>query len=323
MSEWTSHEEKEQDYMPPENRSLPVKWADEAMYAARPITYGGEPVRPKVTLVSMTANPLRVMAAASELYQGGIYDDPRYISHDQALKWLDGFKSSKISAPLEFINLHFFISGVTRAFTHQLVRQRTAVFVQESMRFAVKENAAFEVPIPPSLANTEGGQTPGAEDSTQEWQRNVWDECVSHTAQAYLHLIGSGMPAEEARGLLPTDITTRIHYHTDLRNLVNQAGMRLCSQAQAEWKHVWDQFIRAIMTYGPPEESWQQREIARLFKPVCYQTGHCGFNGPADRWCVIRDRVNAHSAAGDAPDTWTDIDPVEPLHHNAARKPMM
>jgi flavin-dependent thymidylate synthase len=319
MSEWTSHEEKEQDYMPPENKHLPIKWADEAMYPAAPISFGGTEVRPRAVLVSMTENPLRVMAAASELYQGGIYDDPRYITNEQAMKWLEGFRASKISAPLEFISLHFYIEGVTRAFTHQLVRQRTAVFVQESMRFAVKKNAAFEVPTPPSLADT----TKGAPDDNgmAQWQRNIWDECVEHVAQTYLHLVGSGMPAEEARGLLPTDITTRIHYHTDLRNLVNQAGMRLCSQAQSEWKRVWAQFIKAILNYGPEEERWQQREITKLFKPICYQQGHCGFNGPADRWCVIRDRVNAHSTAGDPPDTWTDIDPQEPLRHNAARKP--
>ena len=31
-----------------------------------------------------------------------------------------------------------------------MVRQRTATFVQESLRFAVKDNAAFEVALPPS-----------------------------------------------------------------------------------------------------------------------------------------------------------------------------
>jgi flavin-dependent thymidylate synthase len=311
MSDWTSHEENEQDYMPPAREV--IKWADPAMYPAMPLTYGSDPVRPRVTLISMTANPLRVMAAASEMYQGGVYHDPATITHDQAMKWLDGFRKSKISAPLEFINLHFLIEGVTRAFTHQLVRQRTAVFVQESMRFAVKENAAFEVAMPPSITALE----------RDDPRRVIWNNAVMTTAVAYEQLINGGIPAEDARGLLPTNITTRIHYHTDLRNLAAQSGMRLCSQAQAEWKQVWAEMLSAILSYGPPNELWQQQEIARLFKPICYQTGSCGFNGPADRWCVIRDRVNAHSAAGDPPDTWTDIDPREPLHPSAARKPQL
>jgi len=288
------------------------KWADEAMYTAEPLSSAfGEPVRPHVTLVSMTDQPLRVMAAASELYQGGVYSDPLNITKEQAIKWLDGFMASKISAPLEFITLHFLIEGVTRAFTHQLVRQRTAVFVQESMRFAVKENAIAEVAYPPSL---------DGKPDDHAW-RVTWDNAVTHVARAYNQLVDSGMPAEDARGLLPTNITTRIHYHTDLRNMVNMAGMRLCSQAQAEWKQVFAEIIHAIISYGPQAERWQQVQIANLFRPICYQTGSCGFNGPADRWCVIRDRVNAHSAAGDPPGTWRDIDPREPLHHAAARRP--
>jgi flavin-dependent thymidylate synthase len=287
-----------------------TKWADQAMYAAKPLSHGNHPVTPQVTLVSMTVNPLRVMAAASELYRGGVYSDPSKITREQAIKWLDGFRASKISAPLEFINLHFLIEGVTRAFTHQLVRQRTAVYVQESMRFAVKENAMFEVALPPSIAALE----------LDDPRRVIWWNTVKTIGVAYEQLISGGIPAEDARGLLPTNITTRVHYHTDLRNLVNTSGMRLCSQAQYEWKQVWIEFIKAIIRYGPEAERWQQHEIAGLFKPICYQQGHCGFNGPADRWCVIRDRVNAHAQAGDPTNTWTDINPIEPLHHAAARK---
>lgn len=290
---------------------LPARWADVAMYSAEPLAEEGGSVTPTVTLIEMTRRPLQVMASAAELYRGGIYRDPTQITREQALEWLDGFKQSKISAPLEFITLHFFIEGVTRAFTHQLVRQRTAVFVQESMRFAVKENATWEIGEPPSLANLK---------DDHPW-RLTWDQASSYAAQAYNRLVDNGMPAEDARGLLPTNITTRVHYHTDLRNFVGTAGMRLCSQAQAEWKIVWAGFIQAILNFGPKEDRWQQKAIARLFRPVCYQTGSCGFNGPADRWCVIRDRVNAHTENGDPPDTWADINPQEPLHHAAARRP--
>jgi flavin-dependent thymidylate synthase len=281
------------------------------MYSAQPLAEEGETVTPTVTLIEMTRRPLQVMAAAAELYRGGVYRNPTLITREQALEWLDGFKQSKISAPLEFITLHFFIEGVTRAFTHQLVRQRTAVFVQESMRFAVKDNAEYEIAIPPSIAELKDDDP----------KRVIWNASAQATAVSYNSMIAAGIPAEDARGILPTNITTRIHYHTDLRNFVSTAGMRLCSQAQYEWKIVWSEFIKAILNFGPKEDRWQQKAIARLFQPVCYQTGSCGFNGPADRYCSIRDRVNTHSAAGDPPITWVDINPLEPLHHAAARKP--
>jgi thymidylate synthase ThyX len=168
----------------------------------------------------------------------------------------------------------------------------------------------MEVVTPPSLINLK------ADDPA----RAVWNDAVQHASIAYNQLINAGIPAEDARGLLPTNIATRLHYDTNLRNLAEHSGYRLCSQAQHEWKMVWAKIIRAITEYGPEEDRWQQRAICTLFKPICFQTGKCEFMGAADRYCVIRDRVEAHHAAGDAPETWTDIGVYEPLGYSAARK---
>jgi flavin-dependent thymidylate synthase len=286
------------------------RWADEAMFAAAPLTEEGKPVEPKVTLIHMTPDPLRVMAAAAELYRGNIVHYPSDISRDTALEWLTSASKNKLKAPLEFIDLHFFFEGVTRAFTHQLVRQRTAVYVQESMRFAVKENAEFEIAVPPSIASL----------NEDDSRYIIWKNAVLDVADAYNYLINAGVPAEDARGLLPTNIATRIHYKTNLRNLAEQAGMRLCSQAQHEWKQVWALMLRAMLAYGPEEDYWQQRAICTLFKPVCYHSNRCEFMAPTDRYCSIRDRVQAHYEKGEKSDTWSDIDPREPLHEKAARR---
>jgi flavin-dependent thymidylate synthase len=264
-------------------------------------------VTPRVTLISMTQDPLRVMAAATELYRGRVVHDPAEISREVAEHWLEDMTKTTLSAGLEFIDFHFLIENVTRAFTHQLVRQRTAVFVQESMRFAVKDNAAFEVAMPPSIASL-------ADDDPK---REVWQTAVYQAASAYLGLVNVGIPAEDARSLLPTNITTRVHYKTNLRNLAEHAGMRLCSQAQFEWKQVWREIVRALQDL----HDWQTDAIVRqLFKPVCYQTGKCEFMAATDRWCSIRDRVEAHHRAGEAPDMWVDINPMEPLTEGAARR---
>jgi flavin-dependent thymidylate synthase len=285
-----------------------VRWADRAMYTAEMDPLAGA-VEPQVTLISMTDNPLRVMAAASELYAGRIVRNPQDVDRDTCERWLRDMTRTALQAPLEFIDLHFLLEGVTRAFTHQLVRQRTAVFVQESQRFAVKENAEFESMMPTSIA--------GLKDDDPK--RVVWEEAITSTSRAYMDLVNAGVPAEDARGLLPTNITTRVHYKTNLRNLAQHAGMRLCTQAQYEWKMVWAGMIREILGYGPTYNRWQQQAIVRLFKPVCYQTGKCEFMADTDRWCSIRERVENHHLAGDAPETWVDIDPYEPLREGAAR----
>lgn len=288
-----------------------ARYADVAMYDATPETSANEgfTLKPRVTLVSMTPDPLRVMAAASELYGGKIIQYPSEIELDTARRWMADMTRTRLQAPLEFIDLHFLFENVTRAFTHQLVRQRTAVYVQESQRFAVKRNAEFEVAYPPSLVGLK-------EDDPQ---RAVWDKAVKAISKAYLALVDSGIPAEDARGLLPTNITTRVHYKTNLRNLMEHAGNRLCSQAQYEWKMVWAGMLSAIRDYGPEAEAWQQYLIADLFKPVCYRTGKCEFLAETDRACSIRGRVMAHHAAGEGPSKWTDINSMEALYEGAAR----
>jgi flavin-dependent thymidylate synthase len=288
-----------------------VRYADEAMYRAEPIgkDLDSGQVVPSVRVIDMTYDPLRVVAAVAGLYQGKILA-PEDIDRDTALATLRGFKRNALPAPLEWVRVSLYIEGVTRAFTHQLVRQRTATYVQESLRFAVKEDAAWETAMPPSIAGL-------PEDSPA---RRIWEQTVAKTGWSYKALVDHGIPAEDARGLLPTNIGTRVHYTTDLRNLVAHSGLRLCSQAQYEWKQVWAAIIRAILLYGPDENRWQQQEICTLFAPICYQTGRCEFMGPADRYCRIRDRVEAHRAAGRAPEQWYDIHPHECLTEGAARR---
>lgn len=288
-------------------------WADVAMYHAAPDenVERGELPEPKVTLVSMTPKPLQAMTAAAMLYEGKVIHHPTEVTREDALRWLADMTRTELKAPLEFIDLHFLFEGVTRAFTHQLVRQRTAVYVQESMRFAVKDDAANCVAMPPFIEAL-------AEDAPM---RRVWQHAADTMGGAYQMLVDGGVPAEDARGLLPTNTVTKVHYKTNLRGLVLHGGMRLCSQAQFEWKQVWAQMLDAITNYGNPIDHWQQQAIASLFRPVCYHTGRCQFRAMTDRWCNIRDRVEDHYAKGEPPSMWHDIQPIEPLLEGSARRP--
>jgi hypothetical protein len=247
------------------------------------------------------------------------------------------------------VNFHFLISGVTRAFTHQMVRQRTAVYAQESVRFAVKEDVP--VALPASVAGTmlwkdwlnkcwaelypvadqqvtgnaqvdelrlKQVQEYAANRATpQQLWRREWDEAVADIASSYNGLVEAGMPAEDARGLLPTNLQTRIHYHTNLRNLYEHAGMRLCTQAQHEWKVVWVEILKALENYGKGQHYfhdggagssssyWQFKELAKVFKPICWGTNKCEFMSSADRFCSIRDRVQAFHHAGVDSNEWS------------------
>lgn len=270
-----------------------TKYVDKAMFEAAPMEEGAIEA-PRVHLVSATPDPLGAIAAACRMYEGKPTYSLADITDDERRHCWGEVHKTHLLAPLEFVDLHFFIEGVTRSFTHQMVRQRTAVFAQESMRFAVKEEIAAR---------------PGPSVYVERPRREVWDRAMEQAHEAYKVLIGMGVPAEDARGLLPHDTLTRLNYKTNLRNLIDHAGNRLCTQAQFEWRYVFTGIVKAISDHDPImarwngdenrwdkySHDWQWELIAHsnVFRPVCYAKGHCPFKADFDRGCTIRDRVDA------------------------------
>lgn len=309
-----------------------LRYADKAMYPAEPMPS----MSPTVKLIWMTPDPLGAMAAMSGIYEGKVIRSLLDVTDEDRRRHWKAMQETHLKAPLEFVKLHFLIENVDRAFTHQLVRQRTAVYGQESLRFAVKEDLAAETPKPPSFSD------PRVADSISK--RNdlddIWDTALEEAQRGYLALVASGVPAEDARGLLPTATLTRIHYCTDLRNLLEHAGNRLCTQAQFHWRAVFLQIREAIRNYwrqmgqedyqiyqqhwrdhlneeevemSIPVDSllreryfaWQFEAIAdEGFKPQCYLQGKCTFKAEFDRGCTIRGRVDEFAAHGVPSKQW-------------------
>lgn len=320
-------------------KEVSKNYSDKAMFTAAPVA----DKTPKVYLLNATPDPLGSVAAMNYMYTGRpIRSLDEITDEDRERNWED-VQKTVLKAPFESVKLHFMFEGVTRAFTHQLVRQRTAVYAQESMRFAVKENATDEVALPPSLMGTmdenhwieekrrildEQGVAPGDKynaayysitGDNEQQARLAWDDAMEVVGQTYNRLIELGMPAEDARGMLPTNILTRIHYITDLRALQQHAGFRLCTQAQFEWRMVWLGILQALRGFsscpGHPYnkddektcricDNWQWQRLATIFKPICYQTGKCEFMSNIDRHCSIRDRVNANHEVGRPSSDW-------------------
>lgn len=310
-------------------------WADEAMFRAQRID---RKAGPRVFLLSANHDPLGSIAAAAKAYKGEFVGSLSEVTDDERRYYLTEVQKSVLAMPLESVNFHFRITGVTRGFTHQMVRQRTAAYSQESTRFAVKE----DVPVgdPPSIlkampqeeriAELKKRMPPMTTDSelssldlsgrskTEQW-RDIWDDTVEYVSMAYNAMVNSGMPAEDARGILPTNLLTQINYITDLRGLKEHAGLRLCTQAQFEWRQVWAQIIQALRDYGKaqnycvklpsggtdyPSSQWQFNALADIFRPICYYRGSCQFQADFDRKCSIRDRVERNAAIGRPSTEW-------------------
>ncbi|AWY06174.1 ThyX-like thymidylate synthase [Gordonia phage Suzy] len=358
-----------------ESSKAVVKYSDEAMFTAEHAKdTGGGDHRPRVRLLDAPSDPLGKLAFLAKTYQGRFPDSYADISDEDRLYYVQDMEKNILGMPSEAVQFHFLLENVTRSFTHQLVRTRHASYAQESMRFAVKED--FPVQLPPSLVGTlsrdewwDSIQDEGvnfefwAEERLREYEeryasdrqkmRFVWDEKIASVSDGYAQLINMGMPAEDARGLAPHAIVTKINWVVDLRALMATAGQRLCTQAQWEHREMWASLIQSIRDYGrktthtrpvidtdEPQDifmgiaqassSWQFDFLADRFKPVCYQTGRCQFRSDFDRYCNIRDRVELNAKHGRPSNEWDttnvelgipEIGPHEWLDPNAAIMP--
>jgi len=288
-------------------------WADDAMFEAQPMLQ----ITPKVSILAATADPLGTCAADMRMYRGDpVYDMKEITDEERRWAWEELSKTA-LNTPFEGVNIKFMIEGVTRSFTHQMVRQRVgAYYVQESLRFAVKRGLAKETALPPSIA-----APPEGLQGEPAWE--IWNKTVNSIAEAYNQLVDAGIPAEDARGLLPHAVTTRIIYHTNLRALFEHAGNRLCTQAQFEWRKVFTGIMLAMQKHAGlylnskhdvVNDQWQWEIITEpksyTFTPICYRMGKCAFKSGLDRGCSIRDRVDQGK--------FYDIEPMEWLANPTA-----
>lgn len=288
-----------------------VRWGDDQQYWRESIPEENRR-KIKVSLINATPDPLGGLVVLNGIYKGEVIrslSDPR-VTDDARRQALDDLTKTVLSGPMESIQFHFLIEGLTRSITHQMVRSRFSFFAQESLRFAVPESDWIEeVPLPPYLASRKDDDP----------ARLVWDEAIGNLAVAYQRLVNNGMPAEEARELLPHAMPTRIHWVMDLRTLLLEAGKRTCTQAQFPWRIIFGEMAKALREYGHRDilinyngdldhgvatDGWQFNLIADKIRPVCYQQGKCTFMAQFDRGCTIRERVEILSRRGVPSSEW-------------------
>jgi len=284
-----------------------TKYVDKAMFAAEKVDEEALD-RPRVYLLSATPDPLGAVAATAMMYEGRVVRDLSEITDDERRHYFDDCFNTTLKAPLEQIDFHFMVEGLTRATWDQMRTQRTANFAGESLRFAVKDNLHQATRSGPNIITGR--------------EKSLWNNAISDIERAYKGLIDSGVPAEDARGLLPMNVLVRGHYKTNLRNLETEIGKRLCTQAQFEWRALHGDLRRAIGEYKPTlgghagshecqwvGSGWQFQYIANhpaIFKPVCFKTGQCMFKAQMDRGCTIRERVEKGEFDKIRTEEWAD-----------------
>jgi len=175
-----------------------------------------------VCLLSHTPDPERAIAAAARLCYApvGAAELLETMTDESVRRVLKTVITSGHTSTLEHASYSFAIDGVSRALTHQLVRHRLASYNQQSQRYvSYADEPAFIVP--PSVA---------ADPAALE----CFNAANAVAFSAYRELLDSGVPAEDARYLLPNAMETKIVVTMNVRELLHFFELRCCKRAQWE-----------------------------------------------------------------------------------------
>jgi flavin-dependent thymidylate synthase len=223
----------------------------------------------KVTLINYTQDALEtlIFTKSTRLRPSArLFDEIKQWPLEKKMaEWK--YMQNTIKSSWEFVDYMFLIEGVTRAFTHQLVRHRVGTsFAQQAQR--VVDMSDFEYV---STGNIEGDVP----------RQMAYDLTMGKINNGYQELIQLGANPQDARGVLPTNICTNINFKANLRTLNGMCGERLCVKAQGEFQNVMREIRRVVTEVHP----WAEPAL----RVACAQHGVCAF--PSYSGCPIKDGV--------------------------------
>lgn len=117
---------------------------------------------------------------------------------------------------LEAVDFTFYVQGISRACSHQLVRHRLASYCQKSQRYCDESN--FDTVIPKSC---------------NAYRDNIC-RLFDEIQKLYTEMVSHGVPREDARYILPNATTTEIMVKMNTRELRHFFKLRCTKHAQWE-----------------------------------------------------------------------------------------
>ena len=229
----------------------------------------------QVKLLEHTQDPIRSLYVAfrtaySSLTPQQIVEraEDERISREQMLEFIERRLETGHSSPLEQVWFEFAISGVTRAFSHQFVRHRIGIsFEQQSQRYVAFKKGQFPYTVPETLRKAGFGERV--------------EQAFQDLGSLYQEMLDAGVPAEDARFVLPSAANTNFKITVNLQELLHIADLRLCTRAQWEFRKVASLMRAEIHREFP--------ELARYLQPKCGERrlGYCDEDYESWQACPI------------------------------------
>lgn len=231
----------------------------------------------KVTLISHTPDPEKIIAAAAKLCysDSGAVNIMENLDDNKIQPFVQMLADIGHESPIEHITFTFAIEDVSRTLLAQITRHRIASFSVQSQRYVKQDN--FQYITPPAVSDNSQ-----AYDLYQKAMRNSFDYYCKISnileKQYYDQLINSGVPEknaksraekkaiEDARFVLPNACETKMMVTMNARSLLNFFKLRCCNRAQWEIRGLACEMLRLCCKAAP--------SVFKNAGPSCC-TGNC------------------------------------------------
>ncbi|MDR1245245.1 MAG: FAD-dependent thymidylate synthase [Endomicrobium sp.] len=216
-----------------------------------------------VKLLKSTKDAEKICAVAARLcYSAAKIDDIDEnftTDKDKVKDLLSKVISSGHHSVLEHASFTFGVEGVSRALLAQLTRHRIASFSVQSQRY-VKFKSGIDFVFPNTIKK-------------DEKLLEKYNNFLKSTESLYKEFLDAGIPAEDARYILPNAATTQIIITMNARELRHFFSLRCCNRSQWEIKEMACRML-----------SLARKESPLLFKDAgpdclregCSETSTCG-----------------------------------------------
>lgn len=209
----------------------------------------------KVTLINHTQNAIDTLlfTKATRLnLTPSLLEEIKNLPEEEKLEQLD-YMANTIPSSWEFVDYIFLVEGVSRAYTHQQVRTRAASYAQQTMR--VLDMGEFEY-----IFTEKNIADPDAKIEIENLLRQI--------KSTYNRLISFGQAPEDARGILPTNISTNIVCKFNLRNFADLAKSRTGGRTQNEYQKVINAMIDEVLAVHPWAEKFLFKKERDYFAEI-------------------------------------------------------
>ena len=193
----------------------------------------------KVALLQHTPEPERTVALAARLcYSPADIDElQERLTGSDINAFLDKIMSLGHHSVLEHASFTFGIDGISRAASHQLVRHRIASYSQQSQRY-VSHAERFAAVVPETIR-------------ARPDLLARFDAQLAALHDCYRDLVEVGIPAEDARYILPNATETKIIVTMNARELRHFFELRCCERAQWEIRAMAIEMLGIVKAVAP------------------------------------------------------------------------